>query len=291
MTVIQNNLVKISTTIETINPRNITETDLEKIVEIEQDMWARKDWIGEYVKCECCNKIYSKDDIFWHLTKDIKIQTIKKIEEIIDFEIVCPDCKWEVKSIYNRNEYIESIRARYNNTIESFLTVYRDETWEIRWFMDWYIDNFNKIYDRELSIYYNDIWSDNIKKAIEQKLNINKIPDYILSCSSLWIENKYANFLLVLKLMQSFFYSIDEKWRNILWITELEIGSYLYNLHTLLWTIQLWIKNNYSNINNKNINSNSDIFVHPKLIQDYKKALWIPLKKFISMHKNAIKWF
>lgn len=291
MTNIQNNLSKGSIVIESINPRKISEKDLEKIAEIEQDMWARDDWIGEYVKCESCNKIHSKEDIFWHLTKDIKIQTVKKIEEIIDFDIVCLDCGSEVKSIYDRNEYIESIRSRYNDTIESFLTVYRDDTGEIRGFMDWYIDNFSNVYNREFKAYYDNIWLDIIDQMIKQKLNIDRIPYYILSCSSLGIENKYANFLLVLKLMQSFFYSIDEKWRNILWITELEIGSYIHNLHTILGTIQLWITNESLSINNKNMNFNSDIFIHPTLIQDYKEALWIPLRKFISMHKNAIKWF
>ncbi|MDD4152017.1 MAG: hypothetical protein PHR68_05360, partial [Candidatus Gracilibacteria bacterium] len=124
MTIIQSN----SNIIESVNPKTLSKKDLEKIVEIEQDMWAREDGLGEYIKCECCNKIYSKEDVFGHLSKEIKIQTIKKIEEIIDFDIVCPDCKGQVKSIYDREEYIESVLDRYKNTIESFLTVYRDST-------------------------------------------------------------------------------------------------------------------------------------------------------------------
>jgi hypothetical protein len=31
------------TIIESVNPKNLSKIDLEKIVEIEQDMWARED--------------------------------------------------------------------------------------------------------------------------------------------------------------------------------------------------------------------------------------------------------
>jgi hypothetical protein len=78
------------------------------------------------MKCETCGKIHSKEDVFGHISKEIKIQTVKKIEEIIDFDIVCSYCLSPLKSIYERSEYIESVRDRYSNTIESFLTVYRD---------------------------------------------------------------------------------------------------------------------------------------------------------------------
>jgi len=45
MTKISTKESNTSFTIESINPKNISEQDLEKITEIEQDMWAREDGI------------------------------------------------------------------------------------------------------------------------------------------------------------------------------------------------------------------------------------------------------
>jgi hypothetical protein len=62
-------------------------------------MWAREDGIWEYVKCSSCGKIHSKEEVFWHLSNDIKLLTVWKIEEILWInQINCFDC-WE-KTIY-----------------------------------------------------------------------------------------------------------------------------------------------------------------------------------------------
>lgn len=255
--------------IESVNPRSLSKIDLEKIVEIEQDMWAREDWLWEYMKCESCLKIHSKEDIFWHLSNDIKIQTVKKIEEIIDFDKVCSYCNWKIESIYDRNEYIESIRDRYFNSIESFLTVYRDDNWEIRWFMDWYIDSFEKIYEREFSTYYSNFWVSGIKKIINENLFLN-IPDEILVCTSLWFENKYKNFFDLYEVMKIFFLWIYKKrWWNVFWIAESVLWTNTHSIYYSLWAKEIWLSKFNNLLLNKNSNKYTDLFIHPWITGDY----------------------
>ncbi len=291
MTVIQNNPWKSTTIIESINPRNISETDLEKIVEIEQDMWARESIIWEYVKCECCNKIYSKDDIFWHLSKDIKIQTVKKIEKIYwEKHIKCNNCWNPAESLFDRDKYITNIKDRYNNS-ESFLTLLRDEYWDIVWFEDWYLDSFETIYEREFSYYYDKIWINTIKNLIEESLQY-KLPDKLFMCSSVWSEEKYANFFNIYKIMQNFFNNLNTQIEpDTLWIYEAVLGSLPHSIYSIAWAKNLWIPNNpiYSMLENISNKSSSDIFIHKNVAFSFDKSLNISAKEFIKNNKEKMK--
>lgn len=273
--------------IESVNPRSLSKNDLEKIVEIEQDMWAREDWLWEYMKCESCLKIHSKEDIFWHLSNDIKMQTVKKIEEIIDFDKVCSDCNWKIKSIYDRNEYIESIRDRYFNSVESFLTVYRDDHWEIRWFFDWYIDSFEKIYEREFSYYYWDLGINIIKNIIEEKI-WNKISNNIFVFSSVWIEKNYINFMIYINLLKLLFSSIPDDKNSYLWITDVKDSTNISKLYKSLGSIELNL-NNKIKFFNKNNKFSSDLYIHENVVLDYKKELSLPIREFLNKYKASLK--
>lgn len=292
MTIIQTNLWVSKAIIESINPRNISEIDLQKIVEIEQDMWAREEWLWEYVKCKSCNTVHSKEDIFGHLAKEIRIQTVKKIEEIIDFEIVCPNCESEVKSIYDRNEYIESIRSRYNNTIESFLTVYRDENLEIRGFFDWYIDNFENIYEREFSLYYSNFWVSRIKKITKENIWVD-LPEKILMCSALWMEEKYKNFFNLYDMMKFFFNKIYKLfWNNIVGIYESSIWTNTHSIYHVAGWQKLWFSNDldlYSNIINNKKWHISDIFIHNNIAESFIMKMNIPARNFLKENRLKMK--
>ncbi|MDD5213608.1 MAG: hypothetical protein PHG82_04250 [Candidatus Gracilibacteria bacterium] len=285
MTIIQNNSGKSTTIIESVNPKMLSQKDLEKIVEIEQDMWAREDSLGEYVKCKCCNKIHSKEDIFGHLEKDIKIQTVKKIENIIDFEIVCPDCNGQIKTIYDRNEYIESIRSRYNNTIESFLTVYRDNTGEIRGFMDGYIDNFRKIFDKELFFHFEDIGEFGLKKYINSKGY--SLTENLFTISSLGIEEEYKNFFITFDLIKYFALSVDSKYDDLSGIFEAIVGSNTYKIFISMGANRVYINNI---LNNFGLNNNeTDILIHYNLVKEYKTKFNIPVMQFLRENKRKIR--
>lgn len=84
---------------EAVNPHILTVSDFTAINEVTQDMWTYG--IGELAQCHTCEKILSKKDVFWNLSKDIYEKTVTKIMNILWMEnIICPSCKWETKLIY-----------------------------------------------------------------------------------------------------------------------------------------------------------------------------------------------
>lgn len=270
--------------IDVVNPKNISEIDLIKITEIEQDMWARNDGIGEYVKCSSCNNIDSKEDIYWKLSNDIKILTVWKIENILEKNrIECSECGSDSKPIYQRDEYMEEIRNRYNNS-DSYISIFRDSWWEIRWFADWYIDSFDTIYTREFEHYYKEIWIDWIKKSIESIINTNT-PKELLVWTAVWIEEKYKNFNILYLLIKNFFDGIGAYREGIMWIAESRIWTNTHWIYHSMWAKRL----NLSNYTNNNSNFNSDIFIHPWAVIDYKKEFWVTLKQFLRKHSIKMK--
>lgn len=275
--------------IEFVNPKNISETDLKKITEIEKDMWSY--WIGEYVKCENCGEIHSKQDIFWHLSKDIYLETVSKIENILWLNrISCPNCNSDTEFIYDESDYINEIKERYNNSINSFLTVFRDENWEIRAFEDWYIDNFDNIFQREFEKYYSLIWKNRIIIEIE-KILWWKIPEKILLCCSIWTEQKYSSFFIFYKMMYNFFSNISNMYNeNILWLYEAVVWWLPHSIYHICWTDRVWIPQNnlYENVIN-NGNLKSDIFVHNNVINTVLNSISLPVKEFVRKNKKEMR--
>ena len=274
-------------TIENVDSKSISESDLNKIHEIEQDMWAK--WIWEYVKCNCCSIIYSKKDIFGHFSKDIYIETVWKIEQILALDsIKCKKCNSDTISIW-WTDYIYDIQERYNEK-ESFLTAFRDENWEIRWFSDWYINDFETIYKREFEYYYSNIWKEKIKKMINNIIWW-ELPDKLLMHSTVWVDLKNSNLNIFLIILKTFYNYLEYKWYwNILWIYESSIWTTIHSIYHVSWAKRLWItsnnllKNKISNINNK---STSDIFIHNDIINSYVKKLELPFKVFLK--NNSLK--
>lgn len=256
--------------IEPINTKKISKIDLHKIYEIEKDMWAREDWLGEYVICNTCEEVFSKEKIYKYIDKNIQNQTVTKIEKILWLKnIKCPIC-WNNTSFLFWEKYIKEIYKRYYDS-ESYLVIYRDNSWTIRWFMDGYIWNFSEIYKREFAQYYNLIWENNIKKLIENTLE-KQIPDRLLYFSSLWTEKNFINFKIITNLIYIFFKQIDTSYNNdILWITEVRKNSNLFYLHKMLWAKEVWI-NNYCN-NKRNSKFSSDIIINPDFLSKYKWSL------------------
>jgi len=170
---------------ESINPKWISELDFNKICEIEQDMRARDEGLWEYVKCTCCNSIFSKQDIFWHLSSNIYSMTVAKIENLLDLDWVkCQNCNQKTQLIYWDSEHRKKVQERYKDS-ESHITVFRDENWEIKWFMDAYVDTLATIFHRELKYHYWNVWLEKIKKVIEDTM-WREIPNSLLSFSALW---------------------------------------------------------------------------------------------------------
>ena len=274
-------------TLQSEKPKLLTETDLRKIHEIEQDMWA--EWIWEYVKCHNCSKIHSKKDIFWHVSKDIYKETVWRLEQILALDsIKCTDCGSDTESIW-WEDYIEEIRERYGDE-ESFLTTYRDATWEIRGFTDAYINDFETIYKREFEYYYFIVWPDKIKGMIE-KLISWKLPEKLLMHSTVWIEVRYSSLKVFLVILKKFYYYLLINWyKDVLWIYESSIWTTIHWIYHVVGTKRVWLTiwNNYWNlISNTSWEIISDIFIHPNIVSSFNKKLSISVKTF--MKENSLK--
>lgn len=279
--------------ISSINTKEISDKDLKKIYEIERDMWARDDWLWEYIKCTKCESISSKEDVFIELSTSIKNETVSNIERLLNLKnINCPKCGSKDTSFCFWEDYINDIVERYTKS-ESYLVVYRDIYNEIRWFIDWYTDTIDVIYRREFLRYYNSIWLEKIKNLIEKTI-WKKFPLDFFYCTSVWIEEKYKNFLLIVYLIKRFVNVIDEKWRNFVWISELRLWTSIHVFSTLFWSTKIWIGSIFDNslLWNHNINFNSDIFLTDDLLLNYRNQLSLPekefLKKFLKYKKSVI---
>lgn len=275
--------------IESVNPKNISDTDLKQIAELEKDMWSHGIW--EYVQCKNCDTIHSKQDIFWYLSNDIYLETVTQIENILNIDrIECPRCRSDTEFIYNEEEYIEDIQNRYNNSIESFLTVSKTNQWKIIAFEDWYIDNFKSIYDREFKKYYNEIWEEKMKEIIEKKLGY-LLPKEILLCSSAWANQKYSSFYIFYKLLFNFFSHIRKiKWDNLLWLYEAVVWWLPHWIYNASWASRVWIpeSNIYKEILNTSINYSSDIFFHESVTLKFSESLSLPVREFFKKNKKAL---
>lgn len=275
-----------STTIESINPKNISDIDIIKIHEIEQDMWA--EWIWEYLKCDSCWEIYSKKDIYGDLTTDIYNETVAQIEKIIWFKwIDCEKCWDETSHIWGK-EYLDEIRTRYNDE-EAFLTIIRNNIWEVIWFSDVYINNLETIYKREFEHYYFEIWSDKIRKMIWVILNWN-VPQKILMHSTTGIESKYANLGLFLSILSELYKHLQSQWYNdILWLYEACIWSTAHSLYHVAGAKRIWLNIDNLKWKNKYKDSVSDIFVHENIVPSIIETFSLPVKIFIKKYSTKMK--
>lgn len=271
--------------IENINTKSISDYDLVRISQVEQDMWARDDWLWEYVQCSCCQKIHSKNDIFWHLSNEIRTQNVNKILDLLSWDSIrCNGC-WNDTEFLYWPEYIAKIRERYSKSV-SYLTVYRDDEWEIRGFIDWYIDNFTTIYQREFLSYYWEVWINLFTDYIKKKLKA-EMPKLLMACPSIWIEEKYSNFFTMFELIKFFSNSVDDLYKDVLWISEAIIWTVSHKIYNSIWTIQVWITNSEIDCKTKNNKYVSDVFIHPHIISSYRDKFNLPIRSYLMELK---KW-
>jgi len=268
------------------DPKWLSQIDLKKIYEIEQDMWA--EWIWEYVKCECCSIIYSKKDIFGHLSNDIYLKTVWQIEKILDLDnIKCKKCDSNTVFLWWKN-YINDIKERYNDK-NAFLITLRDTNWKIKGFSDAYISDFHTIYKREFEYYYSDIWEEKIQKIIESTIWY-ELPETLLMHSTVWIEAEISNLNMFLVILQNFYEYLQCLWYwDILWIYESSIGTTIHSIYHASWAERLWIDINKDYKNNVNNEYISDIFIHNNIINSYITKLDIWIKGFIKLNSLKMK--
>lgn len=267
--------------IERIETDKISKNQLFEMWKIQKDMWAY--WLWEYVKCNCCNKIHSKNDIFWHLSSEIRRESVTKLEEIYLWDsIICKNCySTNTNFLYDIDSNINSFIERYKK--KSFLILSYNQNDEIIWFCDWYVDNLINIYNQDLYSHYPNLDLKILLERIKVKLSLESI-EKILFFSSLGTYEKYSSLKLAFELFKNFLKSInldDEK----VWFTELDKNNPLYFIYDLLWRISLEISN--YEVLNTNLLYDSDLCVFPRKSLDFFKENWdLTLRDFIKIIKS-----
>lgn len=281
---------KLNLHIESVDPKSLWENELRKIVMVEKDMWAY--WLWEYVKCKWCGLIHSKNDVFWHLLLDLRMESVTKLEEIISWDsIKCNNCNSDTDFIYDENSNIENLKERLYNSKESFISISKNsENWEILWFMDWYIEEFITIYRRELSQYYREDINEMIKDRIIKKIWIT-IPNDILSFSSMGTLEKYRSFYIVFEMIKTFFNSVPDNYNNIMWVTELDTWSNLHWFHHSMGIVNLELIND-EEIRKYRINRsdkcNSDLYIQENVVIKYKESYNLWVRQFVKKFRHLL---
>lgn len=279
-------------TIEFFENKKLPERDLINIAELEQDMWARKDGLWEYVKCESCNTIYSKEDIYGKLPKELKKQMVWSIEKLLWKDIIC-DCWNKAIPIYWKEDYIYEIADRHYNSKNGYITILRNNNGTIWGFMDSYIDDFSEIYRREFKQYYQWIWEKNIKDLVKNKLWKNNIEN-LICCNALWLEENRVSILNVIKIIKSHIGAVYHMYdKTMPWIYEVKLNTPIHALHSIWGGESIWISNNtdlYSKINNTKKWHMSDIFIHSNVIESlYDEYFQYDCRDFIKANRQLIK--
>lgn len=283
--------MKNSLVIESVDPKTLSSSQLREISEVEKDMWAYGIW--EYVICKNCWLIHSKSDIFWHLSSEIRTESVTKLEEIIAWDSIrCNNCNSDTEFIYDVDKNIIEIEKRLFQSKVSFITILQNQdNWNIYGFMDWYVDDLLKIYERELIFHYSKVWFERIEKLIKNKI-IWDLPNTFFSFSSVWTHEGFKSFYYIFWLIQKFFNSIPDYYNNFLWITELDSGSNLHWFHNSMWIQKLWLSDcdiTKKLIENKSSNYNSDLYIQPWVVATYKERYQGSLKDFIKRNRTLIK--
>lgn len=262
--------------VQHIHTKKLDSRTIQRIYDIEQDMWAR--WIWEFVQCQDCWNIDSKDDIFWNITNPlIKKQTVSQILRILwKPEINCSDCWWQTNMIYG-SEYIDAITRRYSNFI-SFLSTFH--VWhQIEWFTDWYYSNFDVIYQEELKWHYGDIPQKEISNKIDSIL-WRKSPGFLTVCSTGFTE-PYSNLTNFFYLLRSFFQSIPNFYNHVPGIIEVDENNHICDIYQRLWAkkVELWnaFREKYTHDNH-----HCSVFVIDNPVKLFKQENTSSIKKILK---------
>jgi len=262
--------------IESVDIKKLSNNDFNQIAGVEKDMWASGIW--EYIKCNNCWQIHSKEDIFWHLSNEIRTESVVKLEEIFLWDSVqCNDCNsTNTDFIFDINDNINIIMDRYNNSINSFLSLAYDEDWEIIWLSDWYIDNFVNIFNRELSMYY---WEDLLNELINNNIFNNN--EKYFCWASLWIVEKNRHFITLYNLMKQMYWWIDSQFNWLTWFAETADSGFMNKLCTKLGSNKVELLNEVKYIN-KNIEYVSHLYYQNWLIGKYKNYFKWDYRAFVT---------
>lgn len=271
--------------IECVNPKHLSDDDIDQLWKLEQDMWAH--WLKEYVKCLDCWNIDWKYDIYPEQIYGLELvkKTVFDIESLLWGEICCSKCWWETEHVFSQ-DYRWDISSRYEFPV-SFICIFRDTLWKIQWFMDWYVTDFDTIYEREFDHYYSNIWREDVKRRVEGTLWKN-IPDELLCIPALWVSGEFANMFVIYSLMRMFFQAVLLYDPKITWIYESVLGTNTHWFYHVCWGKRIFATE-WNSVENTHEWLESDIFIHNDLPIQSVSVFWNSLRMFLKNNKWVIK--
>ena len=274
--------------IESIHTQQISSDEIQKIYEIEQDMWAHG--LGSYIWCDDCETISSKADVFWDLEKSIAIQTVSHIESVLWGWIPhCPNCSSDATHhIFGEQYRDEDIIPRYEFE-KSFLTVYKDTAWEIRWFINAYIADFDTIYTKEFEPFYGAATKESVGSEIFQRFQ-HSMPKEMISMNNLWAEQNHVSPMLLYYLVTAIAESMSRDFSDTPWIYDSILWNITHGMYHIFWGTRLWadwwLKENVIWAQFK-----TDIMIHPYMPSAILENAWEGSKVFFSQNIASIKNF
>lgn len=266
--------------IECVNPKNLDKKDYSRIHEITQDLWAESFW--EFAQCKCCWLVISKNNYFWHLSENIKKNTIKKIMSTLSLnesDIRCTKCWWNTDILF-WEEYLDHIIEKYKGK-KSILVLLKDDNWEIVWFNEWYTASLDYIYNEELKPRYNKFWLQWIENEIKSKLWF--IPKDLFIVSWVWILNEHKSWFNLFWLMNEFTKKVKSCVWDVYWIAENDCEHVMEKI-----TAIYWIKLDFDRkkITNTNETYNSQLYIIPNVWESYNKLFGWTIKDFIRIKRS-----
>jgi hypothetical protein len=248
-------------------------------------MWARG--IGEYVSCKSCEKIFSKDEVYgeWAeipLSNNLQLETVLHIEKILWWLPNCKCCGWPTKHVYEADEYIADIYRRYNMD-QSYLSLAMDDSWEIIWFMDWYIATLEEIFENELKFHF----SPNVLDVLYEKYKKHR-NDRMLTVSSVWTDDKNKSLLTVFELLKNFFENFDDSQDDTSWVVESIIWSSTYCIFNIMWASRLDTHEQKGLIlpGTQNPKFKTDILIQNWVIWKYKRDFNIRVREVATYSRR-----
>lgn len=265
----------MSVSYNVLTPSNLSDIDLNRVYNLEQDMWARSEWLWEYLQCWSCESMFSKQDIYDKRDTELYRLTVAEIEALSSNKIsCCPDCWWELRHRFPRESYIDEMKKRYSGKAHMVLMKCENQ---IVWFMDGHISDYDTVFNRDFAYRYSQINKEQISWAIRDILW--EVPDLMFSCSSMWTTETYMSFQNIYLLLQAFFVNFPSQYEWYTGVSELDMGGSLEKIYTKLGAKMIDMAD-ITDINSSD-SYTSGIYVQERLWEVYKNWFSKDLRTFL----------
>lgn len=268
------------------DPKALSESEIHEIYLILQDIRSREEWLGELCECESCDIVYSKEDIFWHIPRQLYVEKVGTILDRGWYDTIsCKQCHWDTQLLYPES-YKQNIASRYQEK-ESYVAVWRNKKWEIHAYMDGYVDCFDVIFNDLFGVYYTENAQEFIEEVLRNTIKA-QIPEKMLVWSGIGMAEKHKNFFVIYRLIKAFFEKVWENNLGIMGIAESKLGTNMNALYDTMGWERLHINDKFSRFFHRHSTNDTDMYVQRDPIKDYTTRFQKPVKDFLKENRHML---